>query len=52
MDKKIYVNPEMEVLKLEMNTSVLDISNGGGDPNINPDWGGGGSGEITWPDDE
>jgi hypothetical protein len=52
MNKKFYVNPEMEVLKLEMQTTVLEISKGGGDPDIIPDWGGGGSGSDEWPDEE
>lgn len=53
MDKKFYVTPEMEEMKLDLVTNVLDISNGGGDPTINPDWGGGsGDGPIEWPEEE
>ena len=50
MDKKKYLTPQMEVEEVKMVTFMQSYS--GGDPNINPDWGGGGSGEITWPDDE
>ena len=52
MKKKFYVSPEMEVLKLSMQATILNISEGGGDPNINPDWGGGEDKPIEWPEDE
>ena len=32
MDKKMYLTPEMEVVETEMNVALLDVSNGGGDP--------------------
>ncbi len=50
MDKKVYVTPQMEAEEVKMVTFMQTFS--GGDPTINPDWGGGDDGKIEWPDDE
>ena len=52
MKKIAYVAPEMEVMKLVIESPILNISQGGGDPAINPDWGGGDDKPIEWPEDE
>ena len=40
MKKKFYVSPEVEVLKLSMQATILNISEGAGDPTIHGEWGG------------
>lgn len=50
MDKKKYLTPQMEVEEVKMVTFMQSYS--GGDPTINPTWGGNNKPDIEWPDDE
>ena len=50
MDKKKYLTPLMEIEEVEMIAFMVSMS--GGDPTFNESWGGEGSDEIEWPEDE
>ena len=50
MKKIAYMAPEMEVMKLVIESPILNISDGGGDPKINPEWN---DGDVDpFPDDD
>ena len=40
MDKKFYEAPEMEIVKMNTNVALLNMSNGAGDPPIDDHFGG------------
>ena len=43
MNKKFYVTPETEVLDVDIKSHILDVSNGGGDPEF-----GGETGDVLY----
>jgi len=50
MKKIAYNAPEMEIVNLLIESSILNVSDGAGNPAINEDWG---NGEIPpFPDDD
>ena len=38
MNKKFYEAPEMEMLDVKINYSILDVSDGAGDPEVKDHW--------------
>ena len=50
MKKIAYISPEMEIVNVKIESSILNISEGGGDPKINPEWN---DGDVDpFPDDD